>query len=453
MDMPDIAMPQGAKKILKELADSGYKAYVVGGCVRDCLRGEVPHDWDITTSATPDEMHEVFENIKTVDTGLKHGTITVIPNEGELYEVTTFRVDGEYKDNRHPETVEFVRDVEGDLARRDFTVNAIAMDMDGNIVDPFGGEEDIKARVIRCVGDPDKRFSEDGLRILRALRFASALGFKIEDETAESIRRNCHLLENISYERVNVELTKLLLGKYSLDILLGYKEVITTVIPELKPSIGFKQNSIWHCYDVYDHIVHSVAAYEGSDECIKTALLLHDIGKPFCYTEDEEGHGHFYGHGKISVDMAEKILDRLKYSNVRKDKILDLVRYHDTRIEPSVKACRKALGRFGPELFFDLAEVRRADKLAQSDYSREKEFGEMDEIVRIAKEIVESDACLDLKRLAVDGDDLMRELDIKPGKRLGQILNALLDKVVADELPNEKEALLEYARKEASREV
>ena len=451
--MQEIRIPSGAKKILKMLEDRGFKAYVVGGCVRDILRGEEPHDWDITTSATPDEMHEVFADIKTVDTGAKHGTITVIPEDGELYEVTTFRIDGEYKDGRHPETVEFVTSLEGDLARRDFTMNAIAMDQAGNIVDPFGGEEDIKGRTIRCVGDPDRRFAEDGLRILRALRFASVLGFKIEDNTAGSIRRNSRLLEKISAERVNVELTKLLCGEYVLDVLLGYREVITTVIPELAPAIGFKQNSIWHCYDVYDHIAHSVAAYEGSDECIKTALLLHDIGKPFCYTEDEEGHGHFYGHGKISVDMAEKILDRLKYSNARKGRILDLIRYHDMRIEPEVKACRKAMGRLGTELFFDLAEVRRADKLAQSDYAREKEFAQMDEILRIAREIAASDDCLDLKTLAVNGDDLMRELKIEPGKKVGEILSHLLDKVLSDELANEKDLLLEYARKEVCGEL
>ncbi len=444
--MDGIRIPDGALRILRILNGAGYGAYAVGGCVRDSLMGKTPYDWDITTSATPSEMKEALSGFKTYDTGIKHGTLTVADGEGGMYEVTTFRIDGEYKDNRHPETVEFVRDLEGDLARRDFTMNAIACDKDGKITDPFGGAEDIRKGIIRAVGDPDKRFNEDALRIIRALRFASSLGFKIDGSTDRSIRENCGLLDNIAAERVRTEFLRLLKGGYALDVLTSYKEVICVIIPELKPCIGFEQNSVWHCFDVYDHIMHAVASYEGDDDAVRMALLLHDIGKPLCYTVDDEGHGHFYGHAKESVRLASAVVDRMKFSNADKDMILALVRYHDLQLESSPKACRRLLGEFGPDLLFSIAKIRKADIMAQSEYARSRELALVDEAFRTAREIAATDACLDLRSLAVTGDDLIRELGLAPGRKIGEILNLLLDKVIDEDLPNEKDALLEYAR-------
>ena len=441
-----IRIPDGALRILGILNEAGYAAFAVGGCVRDSLMGKTPYDWDITTSATPSEMKEALSGFKTYDTGIKHGTLTVADASGEMYEVTTFRIDGEYKDNRHPETVEFVRDLEGDLARRDFTMNAIACDKDGKITDPFGGAEDIRKGIIRAVGDPDKRFNEDALRIIRALRFASSLGFKIDGSTDRSIRENCGLLDNIAAERVRTEFLRLLKGRYALDVLTSYKEVICVIIPELKPCIGFEQNSVWHCFDVYDHIMHAVASYEGDDDAVRMALLLHDIGKPLCYTVDDEGHGHFYGHAKESVRLASAVVDRMKFSNADKDMILALVRYHDLQLESSPKACRRLLGEFGPDLLFSIAKIRKADIMAQSEYARSRELALVDEAFRTAREIAATDACLDLRSLAVTGDDLIRELGLAPGRKIGEILNLLLDNVIDEDLPNEKDALLEYAR-------
>ena len=444
--MSGISIPSGATEIISRLNDAGYEAYAVGGCVRDSIRGQIPHDWDITTSATPDEMREVFAGNKIIETGVKHGTLTIGSGEGEFFEVTTFRVDGEYKDGRHPETVEFVRDVEGDLARRDFTMNAIACDAQGRVTDPFGGAKDIEDGIIRCVGDPDKRFGEDGLRILRALRFAAVLGFDIDAATAGSIHRNVLLLDNISPERINVELTKLVCGRYALDVLLEYKDIVTAIIPELKPAIGFEQNSVWHRYDVYEHIMRAVDAYKGDDECIKIALLLHDVGKPLCYTEDDQGHGHFYGHVEEGVKLAGPILTRLKFSNDQKDKILDLIRYHDVIVEPTLKSCRRFLGKVGIGLFEDLAHIKRADITAQSEYSYNREYSKINEVLEMARQIAASDACLTIKDLAVNGDDLMNVLGIAPGRQVGEILGALLDKVIEDEIPNDKDRLIEYAR-------
>lgn len=443
--MNNSGIPSGALEILRRLNDSGFESFVVGGCVRDRLRGITPHDWDITTSATPDEMKEVFGGERIIETGIRHGTLTIRGGDGQFYEVTTFRVDGEYKDGRHPESVGFVRDVEEDLARRDFTINAIACDAEGRIKDPFAGQEDIKAGVIRCVGDPDKRFEEDGLRILRALRFAAVTGFEIEDCTSGAIRRNVDLLDNISSERINTEFTKMLLGEHVLDVLLGYKEVVTKIIPELVPAIGFEQNSIWHEYTVYEHIMRAVAAYKGDDECIKVALILHDVGKPACYSEDPDGRGHFYGHDLESVKIAGPVLDRLKFSNVQKDRILKLIRYHDIRVEPTEKACRKALGKLGIDFMEELAHVKRADITAQSEYSRSREYQKIDEVLKIARDIASSGACLNLKDLKVDGKDLMEELNVPSGPLVGKILGALLEKVIDEDLPNERDALLEYA--------
>lgn len=312
--MKKINIPSGAASILDNLHAAKQEAYVVGGCVRDSLLGREPNDWDICTSASPEAVKKLFSDHDVIDTGIKHGTVTVL-EDGAAYEVTTFRKDGNYSDGRHPDSVEFVSNVLEDLARRDFTINAMAYSVEDGLVDPYGGLRDLERKVISsCVGSPDERFTEDGLRLLRAIRFAANYGFIIADQTADSIHRNVALLKNVSVERITSELCKTLLGDGVLQVLLDYKDVFCAIVPELEPCVGFEQNNKFHQYTVYDHIAHAVAGYTGKDTTIKIALLLHDIGKPLCYTEDENG-GHFYGHAPICAEIAEGVLRRMRFDN------------------------------------------------------------------------------------------------------------------------------------------
>ena len=310
-----IKLPKSVELILSKLNNCGYEAYIVGGCVRDSIIGTTPHDWDICTSALPEQVMEVFEGYKIIPTGLKHGTVTIIIDDAQ-YEVTTYRIDGKYEDNRHPKEVSFTSDLKEDLSRRDFTINAMAYNPSIGLVDYFGGKKDIRKKLIKCVGNPDERFNEDALRIMRTLRFASTYGFVITEETSSAVHCNVALLNNIAKERINTELCKLLCGEGVLEILLNYNDVISTIIPELKPCIGFNQNNRYHQYTVYDHIAHAVSNYTGEDMVVKVALLLHDIGKPTCYTEDENG-GHFHGHGVPSSEIAkEAVVDENRYCRV-----------------------------------------------------------------------------------------------------------------------------------------
>ena len=335
-----IKIPNGARYIIQALQDNGYEAYVVGGCVRDSLLGLQPKDWDICTSATPEQVKDILPN-RTIDTGLKHGTITVVTDDGH-YEVTTYRVDGNYSDNRHPDKVTFVTHLSDDLARRDFTINAMAYNNVDGLVDEFGGTDDIASKQISCVGDSDDRFNEDALRILRAMRFASVYGFSIRQDTKESIHRNKDKLSNIAYERIQTELIKILCGENVLPILLDFSDVISQIIPEIKPCVGFDQNNKYHQYTIYDHIAHAVSNYRGKDISVKVALLLHDTGKPLCYTEDHNG-GHFHGHAVSGRDLAEVVLNRLKFDNKTKTEVLELVLYHDSVIEPTIKTVKRWL--------------------------------------------------------------------------------------------------------------
>ena len=325
------------REILQKLHSSGFEAYVVGGCVRDFLLGKTPSDWDIATSATPDEVMQIFKNAKP--TGLQHGTVTV--EHG--YEVTTFRIDGNYSDGRHPDRVVFSKDIGQDLARRDFAINAMAYN--GNtLLDPFGGQIDLQKRVLKCVGRARERFREDGLRIMRALRFASVYDLSIEFDTNCAIHECKDLLQNIAAERIRDELCKLLCGKAALRLLLSYPDIFSLIIPQLRPCVGFKQNNPYHCFTVYGHLVHAVTTYKGSDISIKMALLLHDIGKPDSYTEDERG-GHFYGHPKISKDIAEQVMRDLKFDNTTASEVVQLVGYHDAGISPTKRSIRRWLDR------------------------------------------------------------------------------------------------------------
>lgn len=437
-----IQIPEYAKIAMKTLNENGFEAFVVGGCVRDSIMGKTASDWDMTTSAEPTETLEVFKDFRTIPTGIKHGTITVLIDKQPL-EITTFRIDGEYTDNRRPDSVNFTRDIENDLSRRDFTVNAMAYNEKDGIVDLFGGTEDIKNKIIRCVGDPDTRFNEDALRIMRAIRFASVLGFEIEEKTADSIRRNKHLLKNIAPERIRVELEKLLLGKDSEKILLEFSDVIFEIIPELKETFGLSQNCPYHIYNVWEHIVKSVAVSE-KNKYIRLCMLLHDIGKPLMKTTDENGQDHFKGHAKISADMAFEILKRLRYDNKTISVVTKLVFHHDDRMYNAPQNVKKHAAKYGFEFLYLLDKVSRADILAQTPRMAER-ISDCDRYVEELKKLEEENPCLKISDLKVDGNDLI-SLGYK-GKEIGRTLDFLLEKVLKNELKNSKENLLNFLNK------
>lgn len=444
--MGRIRIPRGASDVMTILALDGFDSYVVGGCVRDSLLGLEPHDWDICTDAKPEDVLRICKNrnIKTIETGLKHGTVTVVM-DGVGYEVTTYRIDGDYSDGRHPDSVSFTDDIRKDLARRDFTINAMAYAEVPGLIDPFGGEKALQDKVISCVDDPDDRFGEDALRIMRALRFASTYGFRIAPETAAAIHKLASTLCNISPERINSELCKLLRGAGVLDVLLMYSDVMTTIIPEMGPCVGFEQNNPYHQYNVYDHIAHAVANYKGSDISVKVALLLHDIGKPQCYTEDERGD-HFHGHGVPSHDIADEVTRRLRFDNKTRNEVLDLVLYHDSVIEPTTKTVRRWLNRIGEARFRQLLQVRMADIKAHAEGTQQSRIERCMELGAILEDILSQEQCFSMKELQINGRDVMA-LGVPEGKLVGDILKKLLDNVISDRLENKHTLLIEAALK------
>ena len=434
-------IPQEVKQVLHTLNEAGHEAFVVGGCVRDILRGVAPHDWDITTSALPEETMALFPHF-AIPTGLKHGTVTVLKGDYPC-EVTTYRADGDYSDHRRPDGVTFTRSLREDLARRDFTVNAMAMDSEGNVVDPFGGREDLAAGILRCVGEAEKRFSEDALRILRALRFAATLGFAIEEETKQAIFALKDDLHYVAAERVREEVTKLLLGDAAEAILTEFPAVLGVVIPEILPSVGFDQRNCHHCLDVWGHTARAVGKAP-KDAVIRWVMLLHDLGKPDTFTVDDAGVGHFYTHADRSEELARQVVQRLRFDNRSSERIVRLVRYHDRPFALTEKSMTRALRKLGVEDTFALCEVKRADNLAQhSDYHDRQSV--LDEAEAILRAVLAKDACFSLKHLAVDGNDLIA-LGLR-GKAIGETLEGLLTAVVEGELPNEKAALLEGVKK------
>lgn len=441
--MNEIKIPGYCKKIMSVLNQNGFEAFLVGGCVRDSLMGFIPHDYDITTNATPDEMLKAFSSFRVVETGLKHGTVTVVI-DGNNVEITTYRIDGKYSDNRRPESVSFTRNLSEDLKRRDFTVNAMAYNEVSGIVDLYGGKEDLKSKIIRCVGMPDKRFNEDGLRILRALRFASVLRFSIDEETAKSIHKNKDLLKNISAERIFAEFSKLLCGKNAEEILLEYKDVIAVFIPEIADCFGFEQNTKYHCYDVYTHIVKTVSAVE-ADEKLRLSCFFHDIGKPQVYFTDENGVGHFYGHNKTSEEITKSILKRLKVKNETVDFVLKAVKYHDTEIVPTEKSVKRFLNKTSPSFLRSLLKIKRADAAAHAPKYRNREEY-IESILSVLEKIEEEKKCFSLKDLAINGRDLI-ELGFKPGEEMGRILNNLLTAVMDNKVKNEKEELIKFIKR------
>lgn len=434
-------LPKNIDGALAALEDAGFEAYIVGGSVRDRAIGREVSDYDVTTSALPEEVEKVFSKYKVVETGIAHGTVTVII-DGVPVEITTFRSDGEYLDSRHPESVTFTRNIEDDLARRDFTMNSIAVDRRGKTVDPYGGMEDISRGVVRCTGDPDRRFGEDALRIIRALRFSSTLGFEIEAATAESIHRNREKLLNISVERVFSELKKLLCGRDVYRILTDYSDVICTLIPEMAPAVGFDQKSKYHCYDVYTHIAKSVEAIE-PDPLLRLTMLFHDIGKPYVCTE-EDGVRHFKGHPDVSAEIAERWLVSM-HSDTETVRLVTLFcKLHDRPVVPEKRPVKRLFSIFSFDELLMFCKIYRADSVAHAPEYRER-VKIADRIAETAEEIVRENECVSLRDLAVNGND-MASLGLS-GPGIGEALRELLSLVVDEALPNEKDALIEYIKK------
>ena len=434
-----------ADEIIDILNESGYEAYYVGGCVRDALLGVQPGDFDITTNAKPDETAEVFsqKGYRIVETGLKHGTISIICDK-RPYEVTTFRVDGEYVDGRHPESVRFVSSLREDLARRDFTVNAMAYHPKKGIVDYFGGQEDIGKRVIRCVGEPVKRFEEDALRILRALRFAGRLGFSIEERTSAAVNECRELLKNISAERIYSELCNILVTDSAADILEKYVDVFGVFIPELMMMVGFEQKSKWHVYDVFKH---TMVALKNSpkDLIVRLAVLFHDVGKPHVCVEDAEGFRHFRGHQKVSCELAGEILRRLRADNKTRERVCKLILHHDDRIPVEEAAVLRLMRRMGEDTIRSI-EVEKADNSAQNPDMVYERFVDLSKIEKLYEKLKKKDdLCLKLSDLDISGSDVI-SCGVKAGPKVGEVLEALLEEVTEKRLPNEKEALVEFVK-------
>lgn len=437
-----IALPRKVMMIINNLQLHGYEAYAVGGCVRDSILARRPEDWDITTSARPEEIKKLFR--RTVDTGIEHGTVTVLIGK-DSFEVTTYRIDGAYEDSRHPKEVRFTRNLEEDLRRRDFTINAMAYNEEVRLVDVFGGMKDLNHHLIRCVGDPRERFSEDALRILRAVRFSAQLNFPIEQETAEAVRELAPTLEKISAERIQTELVKLLVSPHPERLQDAYELGITKVIlPEWDAMEGVEQNTPHHKYDVAQHTLHALKNVK-RDKVLRLTMLFHDMGKPYMRTTDEQGRDHFKGHALVSEEIARKVMRRLKFDNDTVKKVARLVCYHDYRVEATPRNVRRAMNRIGVELFPYYLAVRMADAKAQSTYRRREKIENIVAMRQLYQQALLNEECVTLRQMAVSGRELM-DLGMQPGRELGGMLNELLEYVIDDPKRNEKEILCAYVK-------
>lgn len=442
-----IEIPKHANYIIKTLQHHGYEAYIVGGCVRDAVLGRTPNDWDITTSAKPLQIKSIFN--KTIDTGLKHGTVTVLM-EKEPFEVTTYRIDGTYEDHRRPNDVTFTTNLREDLMRRDFTINAMAYNEKDGLVDMFGGLEDLQAGIVRCVGRADDRFDEDALRMLRAVRFAAQLGFAIDKEAQDAIKRQACFLKDISAERIQVELTKLITSDHPEMIKICYELGMTAIfLPEFDEMMATPQNNPHHKFNVGDHTVEALKHIDG-DKVKRLAALLHDVAKPATRTTDDKGIDHFYGHYEKSAEMAEAILRRLKYDNHTIKGVKHLIAWHDFRWDDETYAgmakVRRLVSKVGIDYFEPLLELQRADILGQSTYLQDKKLKVLDETLAIYQEVKRNHDCLSIKDLNIDGIALIR-IGIPAGKRMGIILEKLLDMVIEEPKLNQRGILLELAKK------
>ncbi|MEG0900144.1 MAG: HD domain-containing protein [Oscillospiraceae bacterium] len=436
----NINIPNSVSSIISSLEKNGFEAYIVGGCVRDSLLGLEPNDWDICTNAKPEQVKLCFsDNVKIIETGIKHGTVTVII-EHQPYEVTTYRVDGDYSDNRHPNEVKFVSNIKEDLSRRDFTINAMAYSSSTGLIDYFNGRNDLDKKLISCVGNSDKRFVEDALRIMRALRFASTYGFVIANSTQISLKQNKELLTNISAERINIELCKLLCGKGAEYILSNYAEILCVFIPEIKDIINFQQHNPYHNLDVWQHTIKSIVSIP-QEVVLRLTMLFHDIGKPLSYKSDEQGIGHFYCHAQYSSDIATKILKRLKFDNDTILQVNKLILYHDADIQPQNSHIKHWLNKIGEQSLRQLIQVKQADIMAQNIEYRDSRLAKLKEVTNCIDYVIEQQQCFSLNDLAVNGNDLI-DAGVPQGLQIGIILNKLMDKVIDEQVVNEKSELL-----------
>ena len=443
-----IKLPDDVQEIMSVIKEYGATSYVVGGCVRDSILDREPHDWDIGTPALPSELLVEFEErvYRVIPTGLQHGTITVHLNDNN-YEITTFRRDGEYSDGRHPDTVEFTSDLIYDLERRDFTINAIAYNSEEGLADPYCGYEDIQDRRIRCVGNPDDRFQEDGLRILRALRFSVQLGFKIELLTKRAMIDNRSLLNKISFERINAEFVKIIESSSSHCArmqLLEFEDVLAEFIPELKSTFEFKQNNPYHCYPVYAHILTVLKECVDADMITKLAAFFHDIGKPHCYQDDKNGIRHFKGHGKVSAEMTDDIMRRLKFDNDTREKVVQLVYYHDATFEVGNKYVRRWLNKIGVDQFKRLLVLRRADIMGQSELNRNERLQKLDSVNKCFEEILVEKPAFSVKDLEIDGKDVKKYMLMDECPAVGYWLKHILNMVIDGRLENNRDDLIYY---------
>ena len=433
-----IQLPDKVQTIIETLTAAGYEAYAVGGCIRDCVLGRLPNDWDITTSATPEETKRLFA--RTFDTGIKHGTVTVLL-EKEGFEVTTYRIDGDYEDGRHPKEVTFTASLEEDLRRRDFTMNAMAYNDQTGLVDIFGGIRDMEAGMIRCVGNAEERFTEDALRMLRAVRFSAQLGYRIEDGTKEAIRNLAPGLKRISAERIQTELVKLVISEHPDYLRTAYETGITKqILPEFDLCMETPQNNPHHCYNVGEHILHSMPAVE-ADKVLRLGMLFHDIGKPQTMTVDAEGITHNKGHAEVGEQMTKQILRRLKFDNDTIAAVTKIVRFHDQEVGASPGGVRRAVNRTGEDMFRMLFAVKRADIAGQSAYLREEKLKKLAYIQELYDGICRRQECMSLKDLAVTGRDLIA-LGMTPGREIGTLLDRLLEIVLEEPERNTRDELL-----------
>lgn len=433
-----IQLPRKVEDIIERIEAEGFEAYAVGGCVRDSVLGREPDDWDITTSAKPEEVKRLFD--RTVDTGIQHGTVTVMLGR-EGFEVTTYRIDGKYEDSRHPKDVTFTASLKEDLRRRDFTINAMAYNGKDGLIDLYGGIRDIERGLIRCVGDAGERFTEDALRMMRAVRFSAQLGYTIEENTKEAIKKLAPTIQRISAERIQVELVKLMISDHPDYIRTAYETGITAqIFPEFDICMKTGQNNPHHCYSVGEHILHTLS-YVEADKVLRLGMLFHDIGKPETLTVDEQGITHNHGHAAVGEEMTARIMKRLKFDNDTSNKVRKIVLYHDRKIENNKKSVRRAVNQIGEDIFPLLFSVKYADIMAQSDHQREEKLRDLEKLKDIYEDIVANKDCLSLKDLAVTGSDLIAA-GMKPGREIGRTLQKLLEVVLEKPECNRKEYLL-----------
>ncbi len=436
-------VPEDVLFLLHRLESAGGEGYLVGGCVRDMLLGVLPGDYDLAVSLLPSQVMELFQDQHVIPTGLSHGTVTVVLH-GTPYELTTYRQDGSYTDHRHPDGVTFCRSIQEDLARRDFTVNAMAYHPDRGLLDPYSGRADLVNKKLRAVGEPTVRFSEDALRMMRLLRFSAKLGFAPTQETWDAAMAGRQDLQNIAVERIFAELKKLLCGDYAGQVLQNYAPVLFAALPELAVMEGVPQNNPWHLYDVWEHTTRAVDAVP-PQPCLRLTMLFHDSGKPACRFTDEAGMDHFYRHPQTSAQIAADTLTRLKCDNATKDQVISLVRWHDVMLPATDPVVRRWMGRLGPEGFRDLLLCQKADTLAHAPGVVPQRLEQIAALEEIRCRLLQEKACFTLSQLAVHGRDLLA-LGIPPGRQIGTLLQTLLEAVVEERLPNEKEALLTYIK-------